>query len=107
MDRFLEPLKLKERADEDVYFARRDRELIQKLHQGDEETERRYVAELARMRCPQCGARLARVTRHGVTIEECPLGHGMWMTEAEMHALAERERTGWIARYFYRPKPVV
>ena len=31
----------------------------------------------------------------------------MWLTEAELHALAERERNSWIGRYFYRLKPVV
>jgi len=95
------------RAEEDIYFAKRDRELIRRLHQGSEEEQRRRVRELSHMRCPECGARLARADHFGVIIEECPVGHGMWLTEVEMRTLARRERNSWIGRYFYRPKPVV
>ena len=106
-DEFVDKLRLKERAEEDIYFARRDRELLRRLHEGNEEERRRRVRELAQMRCPECGARLARVRRHGVTIEQCPVGHGMWTTEAKMRTLARRESSSWISRYLYRPKPVV
>ena len=44
------------RAEEDIYFAKRDRELIRRLHQGSEEEQRRRVRELSHMRCPECGA---------------------------------------------------
>jgi ATP-dependent exoDNAse (exonuclease V) alpha subunit len=33
MSRFVETLRLKELAEEDIYFARRDQELIQALHE--------------------------------------------------------------------------
>jgi hypothetical protein len=45
------------------------------------------------------------VVHHGVTIEECPDRHGLWLTESEMHTLAKRGRNSWIGRYFYRLKP--
>src|SRR5512138_1382287 len=106
-DPFVRKLALKERADEDQFFAARDRQLLARLHEAGEEERRRLVRDLAHMRCPECAARLARATHHGVTIEECPRGHGMWITEAEMRTLARRERRSWIGRYFYRPKPVV
>ena len=99
-----EKLHEKERAEEDVYFARRDRELIAKLRDVKDEEQRQHIRELAYMRCPDCGARLKRVTHYGVTIEECPSGHGMWLTDSEMHTLAKRERNSWIGRYFFRPK---
>ena len=100
-------LQLKERAEEDIYFTTRDRELIRGLHQRNEDEQRRRVRALSHMRCPECGARLARADHLGVAIEQCPVGHGMWLTEAEMHTLARRERNSWIGRYFYRPKSVV
>ncbi len=106
-DPLSEKLDLKERAEEDTYFARRDRELIRKLREIRDEVQRRSIQELTYMRCPDCGERLARVKHHGVTIEECPDGHGMWLTRAEMHTLARRERDSWIGRYLYRSKPVV
>jgi uncharacterized protein with PIN domain len=106
-DQFAEKLRLKERAEEDVFFARRDRELLRHLREGSEEEQRRRVRELSHMRCPECGARLVQIGHHGVTVEECPVRHGMWMTDAQMRTLARRESNSWIGRYFYRPKPVV
>jgi uncharacterized protein with PIN domain len=106
-DPFTRKLHERERADEDIFFAKRDRELIEKLRDVDDETQRRHIRELAYMRCPECGARLVRAQHYGVTIEECAAGHGMWLTESELHALAEREKNSWIGRYFYRLKPVV
>ena len=106
-DPFLEKWWLRERAEEDLYFARRDRDLLARLHEATEEEQRALVREIARLRCRECGARLVSATRYGVTIEECPRAHGMWMTGAEMRTLARRERNSWIARYFYRPKAVV
>ena len=99
--------ELKERADEERFFKARDRELLARLHEANEEKRRHLVREVAHMRCPECAARLVRATHYGVTIEECPLGHGMWMTGTAMRTLARRERRSWIGRYFYRPRPVV
>src|SRR5262249_16267521 len=95
-----EKLGRKERAEENVFFGRRDRALVEKMRRRKDESRR----ELARMRCPDCGEALERAAYYGVTIERCPDGHGLWLTEAELHALAKRERNSWIARYFYRPR---
>jgi len=95
-----EKLRRKERAEENVFFGRRDRALVEKMRRRKDESRR----ELARMRCPDCGEALERAAYYGVTIERCPDGHGLWLTEAELHALAKRERNSWIARYFYRPR---
>ena len=103
----LRELKLREQAEEDIFFARRDRELIQRLRDAHDHALREHIRELTRMRCPHCGARLQRVEHHGVTVEECPSRHGMWLTQAELETLAKREHDSWIGRYFYRPKPVV
>ena len=103
-DPFIEKLHEKERAEEDVYFAKRDRELIARLRKVESENQRRHIRELAYMRCPDCGGRLKRVTHYGVSIEECPTGHGLWLMDSEMHTLTKRERNSWLARQFFRPK---
>jgi len=95
-----EKLRRKERAEEAVFFGKRDRALVERLRRVREEE----IRELAHMRCPDCGALLERVALHGVTVEHCPDGHGLWMTESELHALAKRERDSWIGRYFHRPR---
>lgn|SRR5262249_43815560 len=105
-DSFAEKLKEKERAEESVFFARRDRALVEKLRDVHDEKQRRNLKELVYLRCPDCGAPLKRATRFNVTIEECPEGHGLWLTESELRTLAKRERNSWIGRYFYRLKPL-
>ena len=97
-DRFTDKLSLHERGEEDQYFARRDRGLIEKLRDVRDESHRRNLEELTYMRCPDCSERLVQVAHHGITIEECPAGHGMWMTHAEMETLARRERASWLGR---------
>ena len=99
-----EKLKEKERAEENVFFGKRDHLLLEELRRMKKEMERREIRDLVRMRCPDCGASLERVTHYGVTIEQCPDGHGLWLTEPELHALAKRERNSWIGRYLYRPR---
>jgi Transcription factor zinc-finger len=103
-DSLVEKLKEKERAEEDVFFGKRDRVLLEKMRRVKNETQRREIRELAHMRCPDCGALLERAAHYGATIERCPEGHGLWLTESELHALAKRERNSWIGRYFYRPR---
>jgi len=103
-DRILREIAFRERAEEDRYFTARDRELLRKLHEATEEQDRTFVRELARCRCPVCGARLRAEHHRGVVFEACPERHGMWMTEAEMRTLARREHDSWIGRYLYRPK---
>ena len=106
-DPFLEKWRHKEQGEEDVYFARRDRQLIEKLREIKDAADRRHIQELVRMRCPDCGETLVRATHSGVTIAECAAGHGMWITPSQLRVLAERERNSWITRYFYQPKPVI
>src|ERR687887_97604 len=60
-DRLGEKLHQKEKADEDRYFAERDKELLEKL---------RHAKDAAR--CPTCGAALVAVQRGGKTPHECP-----------------------------------
>jgi uncharacterized protein with PIN domain len=99
-----EKLRRKERAEEAVFFGKRDRALVEHLRSVKADTQRRKIRELTHMRCPDCGEPLERVALHGVTVEQCPERHGLWMTESELHALAKRERDSWIGRYFYRPR---
>ena len=60
-DRLGEKLHQKEKAEEDRYFAERDKELLEKLRH-----------EKVAQRCPTCGTALIAVERHGKTVHECP-----------------------------------
>ena len=97
-DRLGEKLHQKEKAEEDRYFAERDRDLLARL---------RRQREAENLRCPRCGKALAPVVYHGVTVDQCPACQGVWLEGGELEALAPRERESWLGRFFYRPKPVV
>jgi uncharacterized protein len=99
-DRLGDKLRDKERAEEDRYFAERDRAALAKLRAagaGEVEAEQR-------MRCPMDGARLVETKLHGVTVEECPSCRGMWIDAGELERVAQRERDSWLGRYFFRTK---
>lgn len=106
-DELTERLHEKGRAEEGVFFGRRERELLARWRRRAHVHDKAFLREVVAGRCPGCGERLGHVRHFGVEIQECPAGHGMWLTEAEMRTLAERERHSWIGRYFYRPRPLV
>jgi len=95
-------LRDKEKAEEDRYFAQRDRELLEKLKQEKAAVEEAALSQQARMRCPKCGTKLTAIEHHGVTVEECPSCQGMWLDRGELETLAQRENEGWLARFIRR-----
>ncbi len=103
-DRFGDKLRQKEKADEDRFFAERDKALLEKLRQQRTAGESAELRDLVRMRCPKCGERLVTVDEHGVTVDECPSCHGMWLDRGELQTIAKREHDSWLGRFFYRPK---
>ena len=102
-DRFGDKLRDVEKAREDKFFADRDRELLTKLKAQTGAQEEQSVRELAKMRCPKCGDRLATSTRLDVEIDECPRGHGLWLDTGELEKLSARESGGWLSRLLGRP----
>ena len=97
-DRFGALFEEKERAEEDIYFAQRDRELIAKLKQQQDAEHEQTLCDLARSRCPRCGKRLRPRAFHGVTIEECPGCQGMWFDKTELYALSRDKGEEWTAQ---------
>lgn len=99
-DRFGDKLRQKEKADEDRFFAERDKAALEKLRDQRSASD----VEHAHLSCPKCGERLASVDEHGVTVAECPSGHGLWVDHHQLETIAKRERDSWLGRFFYRPK---
>jgi hypothetical protein len=91
-------LRNKEKAEEDRYFAQRDRELVEKLKKEQGEA----ASQAALMHCPKCGTKLVTVTQHDVTVEECPSCKGIWLDRGELEILAKRENEGAIGRFIRR-----
>lgn len=101
-DTFGDKLRDKEKADEDTYFARRDRELIEKRKAQRAQEEATGKAPSAPMACPRCGEPLKAETLHGAQVEVCSGCHGMWLERAEMEQLVRRGEAGWLTRYLDR-----
>ena len=102
-DRLGRALHDKERAEEDRYFAERDRELLRKLKEKRQAEEESAAQRQAALRCPKCGARLQEAQISGVTADECPACHGMWLDRGELEQAVKYEaKTGWLTRYLER-----
>ena len=101
-DRLGDKLREKERADEDRYFAQRDKEMLDKLKQQQAGSQEAALQQQALMRCPKCGTQLNTVQHNEVTVEECPSCQGMWLDRGELETLAQRENEGWLTRFVRR-----
>ena len=88
------------RAEENQFFAQRDRELIEKLKQQKEDEQEQTVKELATARCPRDGERLTQRELHDVTIDDCPACQGIWLDKGELEALFERQGSEARRRQF-------
>ena len=75
-DRLGDKLRQKEKAEEDRFFAERDKALVEKLRR--EQTATAPQPAPAEPLCPKDGSRLTTAEEHGVTVERCPSRHGMW-----------------------------
>ena len=99
-DRFGETMRLLERAREDIYFAAKDRELIEKLKAklkkvgGDQAT---------RVQCPKCPDRLESYEFMGFTLDQCRNCGGIWLDKGELEAILQgvsRSSLGSFVRNF-------
>ena len=97
-DRFGDKLRDAERGHEDSYFAKRDRELVEKIR------GKTTAPNAAQMRCPKCGESLTPTTHHGVTVEQCEHCGGAWFDKHQLDKAARHEAPDWLARYLGRPR---
>jgi hypothetical protein len=105
-DRWGDKLRDAERAREEQYFAERERKLVETLRAKEATTRAARGAEP--MRCPKDATQLQQHSHQGVTVDECPSCHGMWLDHGDLQALAGKDSDGWIARWlrneFRRPE---
>ena len=90
-DRFGDKLRDREKAEEDRYFAELSKRQLEKLR------ETRATAT-ATADCPRCGTPLEVAQTHGVAVDACPKGHGLWLDQGELDQIAKREGDSWLSR---------
>lgn len=85
-DRFGEMMRLLERAKEDVYFAEKDRELIEKLKAGLKKVE---VAgrEDQLLSCPRCLEKLQSYSFMDFLLDRCQSCGGVWLDKGELEGI--------------------
>src|SRR5262245_56780513 len=103
-DRWGDKLRQKEHAEEERYFADREKALVAKLRGELSAQQVDEVREIAKGRCPKDLAKLVAADRHGVTVDECPTCHGMWLEHRELERVPQGERESWLGRLLQRPK---
>src|SRR3989338_3263351 len=85
-DRFGEKMKLLERAKEDIYFAAKDRELIEKLKALLKKVEGEQARERG-LACPKCAGKLESYTFMGFFLDRCQACGGMWLDKGELEGI--------------------
>ena len=94
-DRFGDKLRDAERGREEDYFAKRDRELVDKLRRAQEGATAGQPA--ASGPCPRCTTGLAQRVLQGINVDECPACGGVWLDRRELEALVRAEpEQSWI-----------
>lgn len=99
-DRMGDKLRDAEKAHEDLYFAKRDKELIEKLKRQKEQAFKDDLQAASTLICPRCGQGLQEKVEQGVRIDECPGCGGIWLDKGEFDVLAEHETSSWFGRLF-------
>lgn len=89
-DRFGDTMRLVERAKEDIFFAERDRELLDKLR-----AQLRKVETAATPApCPKCKGTLESYTFEGFALDRCHECGGIWLDRGELEGIVRKISRG-------------
>ena len=96
-DRFGEKMRLVERAKEDIYFAAKDQELIEKLKASLKKVKPSVEPQFFPA-CPKCPGKLESYTFMDFPLDRCESCGGMWLDRGELEGiLREAVRSPWRA----------
>lgn len=87
-DRFGETMRLVERAKEDIYFAAKDRELLDKLKARLQKVDKSGVEE--QLRCPKCTGQLESYRFMEFALDQCRNCGGIWLDKGELEEILKK-----------------
>ena len=101
-----------ERAKEDEWFARNEKEMLEKARVAREKREheraereareeRQRVKQLHFMKCPKCGHDLAQCDLEGINVDQCSFCEGVFLDAGELDLLFlkhDSERKGVLRK---------
>ena len=88
-DRYGDKMRLVEKAKEDIYFAQRDRELLDRLRGHLKKAE-----GVGAVNCPKCPGKLEGYTFEGFTLDRCHECGGIWMDKGELEGILRKMSRG-------------
>jgi Zn-finger nucleic acid-binding protein len=93
-DRFGEAMHLVERAKENIFFAEKDRELLEKLR-----AQLRKIDRVETLRCLKCPGNLESYMFHGIALERCHECGGVWLDKGELEAIVRKINRGPVGEW--------
>ena len=92
-DRLGDTLRAAERARENLYFAKVDEQLLQKIREKEAEAKQRRETEETKPLgdCPRCKEGLHSGMWRNLPIEFCGGCGGLWLDQGDLLDLADRE----------------
>jgi Zn-finger nucleic acid-binding protein len=101
-DRFREK-QFVERAEEDFYFAAKDRELIEETKAHLQKVEAAAREERAQT-CPKCSGRFESYGFMEFVLDRCKTCEGIWLNKGQLELILKRATRGplgaFLDRYF-------
>ena len=95
-DRFGETMRLVEKANEDIFFAERDLELLEKLRSQLKKNSREEASQIP---CPKCTGKLDSYTFEGIALDRCRECEGIWLDRGELEAIIRRMTRGPLGEW--------
>jgi len=89
--------KEREKALENEYVFRQEKEQIKKMQ---EESRERLIRDLSKNRCPKCGEKIEAMVFRGVPLDHCPECGGVWLGPRDLQILSEKDHRTWFEKWF-------
>ena len=83
---------------EDEYFAREEREKLERQRAAALKTAQETERKTHYMKCPMDGYDLITSVYHGVQIETCPHCGGAWLDPGDLDSVAHEHRPALMTR---------
>jgi hypothetical protein len=89
------------RTAEEEYFARKNREAVEKLRAKMRVAAQAKEAGLSSMSCPRCDGTLKEIQFEGAMIDTCDKCGGVWLDSGELETIMKKDSTGWFSRLWF------
>ena len=93
--------KFVERANEDFYFAARDRELIEEMKADLQKVEAAKRGGQV-LTCPKCPGKLESYRFKEFVLDRCESCEGIWLDKGELEGILRRAARGPLGNFFDR-----